>query len=181
MLVGALPTCQMVLEIVFSAIIDFGIVPNLSSFFSHESKDVQSPALRVIGNLVTGNDVQTQAVLRLQCTAITQSSSSIHPVLRYNERRAVLFQILLLETSAQVQLLIDADLFASIFSSSHGECGYRPRRKLVVAVSKCNWTSTFPSRPGTISRLSGQYHKALCDFLQYNEPRMIVVALDAIL
>ena len=161
----------------FSAIIDFGIVPRLIQLLSHESKDVQSPALRVVGNLVTGNDVQTQAVL--DCNVLPSLKVLLHSSRSSIQREACwAISNIAAGTSAQVQLLIDADLFASVISLlAHGE--YRAKKEACWAVS--NATGHRRSHPDQVRFLVSQGSiKALCDFLQYNEPRMIVVALDAI-
>ena len=46
-----------------SVIVDSGVVPRLVRLLSHNSALVQVPALRVCGNIVTGNARETQAVI----------------------------------------------------------------------------------------------------------------------
>jgi hypothetical protein len=45
------------------AVIDIGIIPRLLELLGHPSANVQVPALRSLGNIVTGDDVQTQIVM----------------------------------------------------------------------------------------------------------------------
>ena len=40
-----------------------GVVPRLVELLGHPSPSVQTPALRAVGNIVTGNDEQTNCVL----------------------------------------------------------------------------------------------------------------------
>uniref|UniRef100_A0A0A8ZAZ5 Importin subunit alpha n=1 Tax=Arundo donax TaxID=35708 RepID=A0A0A8ZAZ5_ARUDO len=44
-------------------VIDAGACPRLAELLTHSSSSVLIPALRVVGNIVTGNDEQTQAVI----------------------------------------------------------------------------------------------------------------------
>lgn len=46
------------------AVIDSGVVPRLVKCLQHHSASVQVPALRCVGNIVTGDDLQTEEVLR---------------------------------------------------------------------------------------------------------------------
>jgi len=48
------------------AVIDSGAVPRLVQCLQHHATNVQVPALRCVGNIVTGDDLQTQEVLKHQ-------------------------------------------------------------------------------------------------------------------
>lgn len=50
------------------AVIDQGVIPRLVQCLNHQATTVQVPALRCIGNIVTGDDKQTSAVL--SCNAL---------------------------------------------------------------------------------------------------------------
>ena len=45
------------------AVIASGVVPRLVELLQHPNVSVKTPSLRAIGNLVTGDDTQTQAVM----------------------------------------------------------------------------------------------------------------------
>ena len=45
------------------AVIEAGVCRRLVELLAHASPKVQTPALRAVGNLVTGDDLQTQVVL----------------------------------------------------------------------------------------------------------------------
>ena len=45
------------------AVIDVGVCRRLVELLAHALPEVQSPALRAVGNIVTGDDLQTQAML----------------------------------------------------------------------------------------------------------------------
>ena len=44
-------------------IVDHGFVPRLVQLLSHPNQDMHIPTIRAIGNIVTGTDSQTQAVI----------------------------------------------------------------------------------------------------------------------
>ena len=45
------------------AVIEAGVVRRLVELLGHPSPSVQTPALRTVGNIVTGDDLQTQIVI----------------------------------------------------------------------------------------------------------------------
>ncbi len=47
------------------AVIEAGVARRLVDLLMHTSYSVQTPALRTIGNVVTGDDVQTQVILQV--------------------------------------------------------------------------------------------------------------------
>jgi importin subunit alpha-1 len=47
------------------AVIDAGVAPRLVDLLGSQTPSVQTPALRTIGNIVTGDDSQTQAIINL--------------------------------------------------------------------------------------------------------------------
>jgi hypothetical protein len=47
------------------AVIDAGVAPRLVDLLVSQTPSVQTPALRTIGNIVTGDDSQTQAIINL--------------------------------------------------------------------------------------------------------------------
>lgn len=46
------------------AVIDANVVPRVVELLRHQSPSVHTPALRTVGNLVTGDDTQTDIVLQ---------------------------------------------------------------------------------------------------------------------
>ena len=45
------------------AVVNAGMIPRLIELLAHHNVNVQTPTLRAIGNIVTGDDAQTQAVI----------------------------------------------------------------------------------------------------------------------
>ena len=51
------------------AVLDIGVAPRLIELLHHPSVDVQTPALRAVGNFVTGDEAQTQFIVNLNVMA----------------------------------------------------------------------------------------------------------------
>jgi hypothetical protein len=47
----------------WKAVVESGVVPELVRLLGHSQSTVQTPALRTLGNVVSGSESQTQAVL----------------------------------------------------------------------------------------------------------------------
>ena len=45
------------------AVLDLGVCPRLVMLLGHASASVQTPALRTIGNIVTGDEFQTKSAI----------------------------------------------------------------------------------------------------------------------
>lgn len=50
-------------KIKFQAVVDAGVCRKLVELLMHDQPNVVSAALRAVGNIVTGDDVQTQVIL----------------------------------------------------------------------------------------------------------------------
>lgn len=60
------------------AVIEANVVPRLVELLMHHSVNVKTPALRTVGNIVTGDDLQTQSVLN--CNALPSLNALLnHP------------------------------------------------------------------------------------------------------
>ncbi|KAI3738623.1 hypothetical protein L2E82_28660 [Cichorium intybus] len=57
------------------AVIDAGVCQHLVELLFHPSPSVLIPALRTVGNIVTGNDVQTQSIKKEACWTISNITS----------------------------------------------------------------------------------------------------------
>ncbi|KAG2379162.1 hypothetical protein C9374_007800 [Naegleria lovaniensis] len=95
------------------AIIDNNAVPRLVELLSHPSSNVQTPALRAIGNIATGDDIQTQTVL--SCGLLQR----LPPLLNHTKksiRKEVMWTIsnITAGTKQQIQSVIDAKLIPII-------------------------------------------------------------------
>lgn len=57
---------SLIFPLFFQAVIDAGVCRRLVELLTHQQPNVISSALRAVGNIVTGDDVQTQVILNCQ-------------------------------------------------------------------------------------------------------------------
>lgn len=160
-----------------NGILATGFVPHLVRLMGSANSDVQCPALRGIGNIVTGNNEQTQAVI--DAGAIPAIKSLLTAVRQSLQREACwTVSNIAAGTDAQVQALVECDVFTHVvYLLHHGD--FRTRKEACWAVS--NATSHRRTHPDHVRYLvSVGAVKALCDFLNGTDAKILLVALDAI-
>lgn len=160
-----------------NAIINIGLVPRIVQLLSHTNGDIQSPALRAVGNVVTGNDEQTQVTIQ---AGIIPGLRQLLFSPRQSIQRETCWAIsnIAAGLAEQVQALIDADVFPLVIQIlSHSD--YRSKKEACWAIS--NATGHRKSHPDQVRYLvvNGAI-KALVEFLKFDEPKMLLVALDAL-
>mmetsp|Transcript_19656 Transcript_19656/g.29343 ORF Transcript_19656/g.29343 Transcript_19656/m.29343 type:complete len:519 (+) Transcript_19656:106-1662(+) len=89
------------------AVIDNGLVKHVISHLSHASPNVQTPALRCVGNLVFGDDTQIEAVLRQGALPpiVALLSSNIRSL---RKEAAWTLSIITADSASQIQSFIEA-------------------------------------------------------------------------
>ncbi|KAG5457815.1 MAG: armadillo-type protein, partial [Olpidium bornovanus] len=143
----------------------------------HPSTSVQTPALRTIGNIVTGDDGQTQAVIN--CGVLTSLLALLSSE-KEGIRKEACWTIsnITAGTSDQVQAVIEAGLTSPLINIlSYAD--FKTRKEACWAIS--NATSGGLGRPEQIRYLVSQGAiKPLCDLLVCMDPKITQVALDAL-
>ena len=143
----------------------------------HASTSVQTPALRSVGNIVTGDDVQTQVIINagaLPCLLHLLSSN------KDGIRKEACWTIsnITAGNSAQIQAVIDANIIPPLIHLlQHGDL--KTRKEACWAIS--NATSGGLQKPDQIRYLVSQgCIKPLCDLLACPDNKIIQVALDGL-
>ncbi|KAJ5499062.1 Karyopherin alpha subunit [Penicillium expansum] len=139
------------------AVIEAGIPRRLVELLMHASTSVQTPALRSVGNIVTGDDVQTQVIINcgsLPALLSLLSSTKDDPGSRRRWHHRSL-----------INLLANGD--------------FKTRKEACWAIS--NATSGGLQKPDQIRYLVSQgCIKPLCDLLACPDNKIIQVALDGL-
>lgn len=144
---------------------------------SHPSFSVQTPALRSVGNIVTGDDGQTQVVIAAGIL------SSLGPLLsspKEGIRKEACWTIsnITAGNTQQIQSVIDANLIPPLISILiRGD--FKSKKEACWAIS--NATSGALMRPEQIRYIVNQgCIKPLCDLLILGDNKIMQVALEGI-
>lgn len=159
------------------AVIDSGIPRRLVELLGSQVEQIQSPALRCLGNIITGDDIQTQTIINAgvlpQLGVLLNSRSE---ALRKETCWAL--SNITAGTSAQIQAVIDANLVPSLIHIM-GTAEFKTRKEACWAIA--NATSGALSQPDQIKYFVEQgCIKPLCDLLTITEATTLNIALDGI-
>lgn len=143
----------------------------------HASTAVQTPALRSVGNIVTGDDVQTQVIINCGALAALLSLLS-SPKDGIRKEACWTISNITAGNSSQIQAVIDANIIPPLINLlSHGD--FKTRKEACWAIS--NATSGGLQMPEQIRYLVNQgCIRPLCDLLGCMDNKIIQVALDGI-
>jgi hypothetical protein len=143
----------------------------------HPSTSVKTPALRSIGNIVTGDDLQTQVVIASGALAALRSLLS-SPKDGIRKEACWSISNITAGSPPQIQAVIDANIVPPLIDVlRNGD--FRSRKEACWALS--NATSGGLQEPAQIRYLVSQgVIGPLCDLLQMMDNKMIQVALDGL-
>jgi len=143
----------------------------------HSSTSVQTPALRSVGNIVTGDDVQTQVIIN--CGALPALLSLLSsPKDGLRKEACWTISNITAGNCAQIQAVIDANIIPPLINIlQHAD--FKTRKEACWAIS--NATSGGLNKPEQIKYLVSQgCIKPLCDLLNCMDNKIIQVALDGL-
>lgn len=157
------------------AVIEAGVCRRLVDLLSHTSTSVQTPALRCIGNIVTGDDLQTQVVIA------SGALPFLIPIFRSHKeglRKEACWTLsnILAGTPKQIQAVMDAELWPELVRTL-ATAEPRTRREACWAVS--NATSA-ASADQVKYMVEHDTLGPLCTMLEMLDNRVIKVTLEAI-
>lgn len=156
---------------VFDAMLD---VTSLSHF-DFDSPAVQTPALRTIGNIVTGNDLQTQYVINnnaLPCLLALLSS----PKKGIRKEACWTISNITAGNKEQIQSVIENNIIPPLIQLlSNAE--FDIRKEAAWAISN----ATSGGSPQQIKFLVQQgCIRPLCDLLTVSDPKIVTIALEGL-
>ncbi|KAF6002008.1 Importin alpha subunit (Karyopherin alpha subunit) (Serine-rich RNA polymerase I suppressor protein) [Cyanidiococcus yangmingshanensis] len=157
------------------AIIRSGIVPRVIELLGHESTAIQQPALRTIGNIVTGTDEQTQTVL--DCGALPyllRLLSSAKRLIRKETCWTV--SNITAGTIEQIELVIENGLVPPLVSLL-ATSDFETRREAAWAISNATAGGTDPQIRALV--MQGCI-KPMCDLLLVNDSKLLIVVLEGL-
>jgi len=141
----------------------------------HSSPSVQTPALRTVGNIVTGDDMQTQIIIN--CSALPCLLSLLgSPKKSIRKEACWTISNITAGNKQQIQTIVDANIIPHLIQLlSHAE--YEIKKEAAWALSN----ATSGGAPEQIRYLVAQgCIKPLCDLLVVSDVRIVNVALEAL-
>lgn len=143
----------------------------------HNSTSVQTPALRSVGNIVTGDDLQTQVVIASGALPALLSLLS-SPKDGIRKEACWTISNVTAGSPPQIQSVIDANIIPPLINILQN-ADFKTRKEACWAIS--NATSGGLQEPAQIRYLVSQgCIKPLCDLLTMMDNKIIQVALDGL-
>mmetsp|Transcript_66983 Transcript_66983/g.187211 ORF Transcript_66983/g.187211 Transcript_66983/m.187211 type:complete len:629 (+) Transcript_66983:115-2001(+) len=100
------------------AVVESGMVGRLVELLSHQAEAVQKPALRAVGNVVTGNDALTQAAIDAGALPALQTLLGNTTVMSLRKEVCWSVSNVAAGTEYQIQAVIDSGLMESMIAAA---------------------------------------------------------------
>ncbi|KAL1543990.1 importin subunit alpha-like isoform X1 [Salvia divinorum] len=158
------------------AVIEADVCPRLIELLLHPSPSVLIPALRTVGNIVTGDDVQTQAIIEkgaLPCmlNLLTQNHKK-----SIKKEACWTISNITAGNKDQIQAVIAAGIVGPLLALLQS-AEFEIKKEAAWAISN----ATSGGTPDQIKFLVGEgCIKPMCDLLVCPDPRIITVCLEGL-
>lgn len=158
------------------AVIDAGVCRRLVELLLHVSPSVLIPALRTVGNIVTGDDFQTQVIIN--CSALPCLLNLLREQHKKSIKKEACWTIsnITAGNKDQIQAIIDANIIPPLIHLlQHAE--FDIKKEAAWAISNATSGGTHQQ----IKFLVGRGCIApLCDLLNCQDARIVTVALEGL-
>ncbi|XP_076910953.1 importin subunit alpha-like isoform X2 [Bidens hawaiensis] len=158
------------------AVIDAGVCTRLVELLLHPSPSVLIPALRTVGNLVTGDDLQTQHIIEHGALPFLLS------FLTHNHKKSIKKEAcwtisnITAGNKEQIQAVIEAGLIAPLV--------FLLRTAEFDIKKEAAWAISNATSGGTNEQIKYMVDQGciepLCDLLMCADPRIVVISLEGI-
>ncbi|XP_009631847.1 importin subunit alpha-2-like [Nicotiana tomentosiformis] len=158
------------------AVIEAGVCPRLVELLMHPSPSVLIPALRTVGNIVTGDDLQTQCII--EHGALTCLLS----LLTHNHKKSIKKEAcwtisnITAGNKEQIQAVIEAGLIAPLVNLLQ-TAEFDIKKEAAWAISNATSGGTHEQIKFLVSQ---GCIKPLCDLLVCPDPRIVTVCLEGL-
>nr|KJB24393.1 hypothetical protein B456_004G143100 [Gossypium raimondii] len=158
------------------AVIDSGVCPRLVELLLHPSPTVLIPALRTVGNIVTGDDMQTQCIIN------HQSLPCLLNLLTSNYKKSIKKEACWTISNItagnvdQIQAVISAGIFAPLVHLLQN-AEFEIKKEAAWAISNATSGGTHEQIKFLVSQ---GCIKPLCDLLNCPDPRIVTVCLEGL-
>ncbi|GAV73371.1 Arm domain-containing protein/IBB domain-containing protein [Cephalotus follicularis] len=158
------------------SVIEAGVCPRLVELLLHPSPTVLIPALRAVGNIVTGDDAQTQFVID------NQVLPSLYQLVTQNHKKSIKKEAcwtisnITAGNKGQIQAVIEANIILSlVYLLEHAE--FDIKKEAAWAISNATSGGSHEQIQFLVSQ---GCIKPLCDLLICPDPRIVTVCLEGL-
>ncbi|CAI9104903.1 OLC1v1003693C1 [Oldenlandia corymbosa var. corymbosa] len=158
------------------AVIDAGVCPRLVELLLHHSPSVLIPALRTVGNIVTGDDMQTQVIIDHLALKYLRN------LLVQNHKKSIKKEAcwtisnITAGNKEQIQAVIEAGIIAPLVELLLN-AEFEIKKEAAWAVSNATSGGTHDQIKFLVSQ---NCIKPLCDLLVCPDPRIVTVCLEGL-
>ncbi|MCO5586153.1 hypothetical protein L7F22_040092 [Adiantum nelumboides] len=158
------------------AVLEAGVTKRLVELLFHHSPSVLIPALRTVGNIVTGDDAQTQFMIDQQVLPCLLNLFNENHKKSIKKEACWTVSNITAGNIAQIQAVIDANIIPSLVYLL-GNAEFDIKKEAAWAISN----ATSGGTPEQIKYLVSQgCIKPLCDLLNCPDARVITVCLEGL-
>ncbi|XP_030958094.1 importin subunit alpha-1a-like [Quercus lobata] len=158
------------------AVIEAGVCPRLVELLFHPSPSVLIPALRTVGNIVTGDDMQTQVIINHNALPCLLNLLNNNYKKSIKKEACWTISNITAGNKEQIQAVIAADIIAPLVNLLQN-AEFDIRKEAAWAISN----ATSGGSPEQIKYLVNQgCIKPLCDLLICPDPRIVTVCLEGL-
>jgi importin subunit alpha-1 len=158
-----------------AAVISTGVVRRLVALLLHKSPNVKTPALRTVGNIVTGDDLQTQTVLNCSVLSCLMALLS-NPKKGIRKEACWTISNITAGNPDQIQAVIDANIIPALVGILRDD-EFDIRKEAAWAIS--NATSGGTEKQIRMLVDAGVI-EPLCNLIECQDQKIILVALEGI-
>jgi hypothetical protein len=158
------------------AVIESGACTRVIELLKHPSPAVQTPALRTVGNIVSGDELQTQVVVN--CSGLPCLMSLLSSVKQSLQKEAAwALSNITAGSTAQIQAVREANIFPELVRLL--------RTADNVVKKEATWAISNATAGGTPEQIewlvvSARVIPPLCDCLRNSDKKIVVVALEGL-
>ncbi|KAL2231279.1 UNVERIFIED_CONTAM: Importin subunit alpha [Sesamum indicum] len=158
------------------AVIDSGVCPRLVELLLHPSPTVLIPALRTVGNIVTGDDLQTQCII--SCNALPCLLNLLSGSHKKSIKKEACWTIsnITAGNREQIQGVIEANIIGPLVQLLQN-AEFDVKKEAAWAISNATSGGTHEQIKYLVSQ---QCIKPLCDLLVCPDPRIVTVCLEGL-
>ncbi|KAF6165601.1 hypothetical protein GIB67_021871 [Kingdonia uniflora] len=158
------------------SVIEAGVCPRLVELLGHPTPAVLIPALRTVGNIVTGDDIQTEIMIRHQALPCLINLLTGEHKKSIKKEACWTISNITAGNKDQIQAVIDANLITPvIFLLQTAE--FDVKKEAAWAISNATSGGTFEQIKYMVNKGCVQ---PLCDLLICPDPRIVTVCLEAL-